>query len=70
MHHNDVLTQAVYVFIKTYIQTHRKSPSIREIAANCYISVSTVMRHLDKLEARGRIQRDPNQARSIVIPDD
>ncbi len=69
MNHNDKLTQTIYEFIKAYIEACRKSPSIREIGSGCYISNSTVMRHLDKLEARGRIQREPNQARSIVIPD-
>lgn len=31
------------------------------------MSIGTVFRHLDRLEMTGYIQREPNQARSIVL---
>lgn len=60
-------TQLVQVFLQEYIDEYRKSPTIREIATGCFVSVGTVMRHLDKLEATGLIEREPNQARSIIL---
>ncbi len=67
MNHPQDTTQAVYDFIRAYYRENRKSPSIREIASACYVSVGTVFRHLDRLEMKGYIQREPNQARSIVL---
>lgn len=64
---NDNNTETIYDFIKTYQEKNRKSPTIREIALGCFVSVGTVIRHLDKLEAMGRIEREPYQARSIVL---
>lgn len=60
-------TESVYQFIKGYHELHRKSPTIREIASGCFISVGSVMRHLDRLEMSTLIEREPNQARSIVL---
>lgn len=60
-------TEIVYSFIRSYHQDHHKAPTIREIAEGCFVSVGTVIRHLDRLEILERIQRDPNQARSIVL---
>lgn len=60
-------TEAVYKFVKTYQSINRKSPTIREIAAGCFIATGSVVRHLDRLEISGRIYREPNQARSIII---
>lgn len=67
MNRNNASTEAIYRFIKVYQEKNRKSPTIREIASGCFVSVGTVIRHLDKLEVRGRIEREPNQARSIVL---
>jgi len=67
MNHPQDTTQAVYDFIRAYYRENRKSPSIREIASACYVSVGTVFRHLDRLEMLGYIQREPNQARSIML---
>lgn len=57
----------VYAFIHNYITQNHVSPSIREIAAGCYINVATVIRYLDKLEAQGKISRDLRKARSIRL---
>ena len=61
------MLETVYAFVKTYIQQHGYSPSVREIADGCYIHFSTAIRCLDKLEARGRLARDPGKARSIRL---
>jgi DNA-binding MarR family transcriptional regulator len=60
-------TEMVYQFIVQYRDTYGISPSQREIAEGCYIVRSAVPRHLDKLEARGRIARAPGQARTIHL---
>jgi DNA-binding MarR family transcriptional regulator len=62
------ITELIYDFLQHYIDYSRKPPTIREIAAGCFVSVGTVMRHLDKLEASGLIEREPTHARSIVLP--
>lgn len=62
------LLEQVYEFIVTYIHEHATNPSLREIADACYIGRSTTYRFLDKLEAQGRIVREPGQARSIRLP--
>jgi len=62
------LLEQVYEFIVAYIQEHATNPSLREIADACYIGRSTTYRFLDKLEAQGRIVREPGQARSIRLP--
>jgi DNA-binding MarR family transcriptional regulator len=62
------LIEQVYAFIATYIHQHSNSPSLREIADACYLGRSTTYRFLDKLEAQGRILREPGQARNIRLP--
>jgi DNA-binding MarR family transcriptional regulator len=59
----------VYKFIKKYCEDTHKSPTIREIASGCFISVGSVIRHLDRLEIMQCIEREPDQARSIVLLD-
>lgn len=63
------MTETIYDFIREFITERKISPSLREIADACYIGHSTVIRHLDKLEADGRITREPNTARSIILLD-
>jgi SOS-response transcriptional repressor LexA len=60
-------TEAVYRFIRSYMQAHQYPPSLREISQACYIGRSTVLRHLDKLEAARRIAREPGRARGISL---
>jgi len=59
--------EIVYAFIKLYMQQHGYAPSLREIAAGCYLGTSSVLRHLDRLEAWGRITREPGRARSMSL---
>ena len=61
-------TKAVYDFIQVHLEVNQGySPSIREIAAGVYFAPSTVLRHLDWLEAWGLIEREGNKARSIRL---
>lgn len=65
---NSDSTREVYDFIQDYLETNQGYvPSIREIARGVYRSNATVIRHLDRLEAWGLIQRLPNRARSIRL---
>lgn len=63
----DVVTDFVYDFIKQYVDSHGFSPSIADIARGCHMSRSNAMRYLDRLEAFGRITREPGVARSITL---
>lgn len=66
----DSSTKAVYDFIQTYVKAHEGyAPSIRDIAQGAYLGRSTVMRHLDKLEAWGLIRREPHRSHSIRLTD-
>jgi DNA-binding MarR family transcriptional regulator len=62
-------TERVYEFILSYMEAHNGlAPSQREIAEACFLVRSAVLRHLDRLEAWGRIIREPGKARSIRLP--
>jgi repressor LexA len=60
-------TATVYEFLCVYIAAHGYAPSLREIAAGCFIGRSSVTHHLDRLEVSGKLVRDPGQARSIRL---
>ncbi len=60
-------TGIVYAFIVAYMAQHGYAPSVREIAHGCFLGLGTVMWHLTRLEARGRIRREPGVARSITL---
>jgi len=64
---NNHTTEAVYTFIKQYMEEWGLPPSQREIADGCYIARSAVVRHLDKLEAQGRIALIPGKSRGIRL---
>lgn len=57
----------VYTFTRRYLSKHGISPSLQEISAAVGLSPTMVKRYLDKLEAHGKIAREPGQARSIRI---
>lgn len=61
-------TEAVYSFICVYIADHGYPPSQREIACGCHLAPSTVFYHLNKLEAQGRLYREPDVPRSLYRP--
>jgi SOS-response transcriptional repressor LexA len=63
-------TATVLDFIRAYIATSGIPPTLREIAAGCGISsTSVVSYHLGKLERDGAIKRMPEISRGIVLND-
>lgn len=69
--HIQQTTEQVFNFIRDYIHQYGGlAPSQREIALACYLGESTVLRYLDRLEAKGRIIRHLGKARSITLPED
>ena len=60
-------TAAVYHFIRDYIKENGFAPTLREIGKECYLSRGAVIRHLDLLEAKGAIERDPGKARGMRL---
>jgi repressor LexA len=62
---------AILEFIKSEVRQKGYPPSVREIGeAVGLASSSTVHGHLDRLEKRGMIRRDPTKPRAIEILDD
>ncbi|MFC4809501.1 transcriptional repressor LexA [Paenibacillus sp. GCM10023250] len=62
--------QAILEFIKTEVRDKGYPPSVREIGeAVGLASSSTVHGHLDRLEKKGLIRRDPTKPRAIEILD-
>lgn len=57
----------MYGFIQDYTARRGFSPSLREIAAGCDLSLNSVFRHLRQLEAQGRVTRIPGQTRSVRV---
>lgn len=57
-------------FIKNQIQLKGYPPSVREICKGVNLkSTSTVHRHLEKLESKGYIRKDPTKPRAIELLD-
>ncbi|MBM7563375.1 transcriptional repressor LexA [Paenibacillus sacheonensis] len=62
--------QAILEFIKSEVREKGYPPSVREIGeAVSLASSSTVHGHLDRLEKKGLIRRDPTKPRAIEILD-
>lgn len=60
--------EQILLYIKTTVSTRGYPPSVREIGdAVGLASTSTVHSHLEKLEQRGYIRRDPTKPRAIEI---
>lgn len=63
--------QEILDFIKSEINSKGYPPSVREICSAVGLkSTSTVHGHLDRLEKRGLIRRDPTKPRAIEVLDD
>lgn len=57
-------------FIKNHIQAQGYPPAVREICKGVNLkSTSTVHRHLEKIEEKGYIRKDPTKPRAIEILD-
>lgn len=58
----------IYEFIKSQIREKGYPPSVREICAAVGLrSTSTVHGHLERLEKKGLIKRDPTKPRTIEV---
>ncbi|MGE5629441.1 MAG: transcriptional repressor LexA [Solirubrobacterales bacterium] len=58
----------IYEYIKDYVRDKGYPPSVREICSAVNLSsTSTVHGHLEKLEKKGLIKRDPTKPRTIEI---
>jgi repressor LexA len=65
---NNEKQMQIYKFIKSYINEKSYPPSVREICAAVGLSsTSTVHGHLERLEKKGLIKRDPTKPRTIEI---
>lgn len=63
--------QEILNFMKQYINDKGYPPSVREIGEAVQLkSTSSVFSHLEALEKKGAIRRDPSKTRSIEILDD
>ncbi len=60
-------TKQVYEYIRDYYDANGFAPSLDEIADACYLSRSTVVRYLDRLEAWGLVTRQPGVPRSLIL---
>ncbi|MCU0514807.1 MAG: MarR family transcriptional regulator [Anaerolineae bacterium] len=60
-------THRAFEYIREHIRQHGFGPTMRELADHCYLSHSGIVRHIDRLEGMGWIQRTPGKARSIVL---
>jgi repressor LexA len=60
--------QAILTFIETATERHGRPPTVREIADHFgYRSPRAVSDHLDALERKGALQRQPGTARGLVV---
>lgn len=60
-----------YEFIRSYMRTHRKPPTLKEIGEALGIrSTNGVFKLLQALEKKGYIQREPNEARGLSLAED
>lgn len=60
--------QMIYDFIKAEVEAKGYPPSVREIAKGVGLaSSSTVHGHLERIEGKGYIRRDPTKPRAIEI---
>lgn len=61
---------AVLKFIRAYLEKNHHAPTDREIQEGMGFSSPSVARHyLGILERKGALQRHPNKARGIILPD-
>lgn len=62
--------QQILDFIRECVDARGNTPSLREIMARFgFTSPATVSSHLDLLEKKGAIRREPGRSRNIVLPD-
>ena len=58
----------IYDYLGAFIEENGYAPSLEEIAAHFGLSsVATVHEHLENLEEKGALRRDPNRSRAIEL---
>jgi len=58
----------IYDYLGAFIEENGYAPSLEEIAAHFGLSsVATVHEHLENLEEKGVVRRDPNRSRAIEL---
>ncbi|HWA09722.1 MAG TPA: transcriptional repressor LexA [Opitutaceae bacterium] len=61
--------QEILDHVRAHRRAHGLMPSLREIQQHFRLkSVATVAQHLDALQAKGALQREPGKARSLALP--
>jgi DNA-binding GntR family transcriptional regulator len=61
-------SEQIYVFIHAYLKHHRYAPRYQDIADACQVSTTTARKYVQRLEADGRIRRQPRRVRSLHLP--
>ena len=61
------ITRQIWEFITTYSDQHHYPPTIREVSEACYISTTSVDRHIEALEKAGVVTRATGKARGIQL---
>ena len=64
---NMELTISIYCMICRYVAEKGIAPTQREIARECFIANGSVLRHLDRLQMWGYIERVEGASRNIVL---
>ena len=58
----------IYDFVRGFLEAHGYAPSLEEIAEHFGLSsVATVHEHLENLQSKGALRRDPNRSRAVEI---
>ena len=58
----------IYDYLAQFIESNGYAPSLEEIAARFGLSsVATVHEHLENLESKGALRRDPHRSRAIEL---
>jgi DNA-binding MarR family transcriptional regulator len=57
----------LFVYLCHYHRENNYPPTLREMADTFYMSPSTVLRYLDKMQATGWIAREWGKARGITL---
>lgn len=61
------ITEVIYAFLKDYLIAHGYPPTVREAAAHCELSHSSILKYLKLLERQGLIARKKGTARGITL---
>jgi MarR-like DNA-binding transcriptional regulator SgrR of sgrS sRNA len=57
----------IYSYICAYLGEWGYPPTVREIACACFCAPATVNKHLHRLQLQGRIDRQPNCPRGVIV---